>query len=402
MSRVEDNLERYKKIILDCIDAKSHEFLAISHEIHSNPELGNKEFFASSLLVKNLESSGFLVDKNIEGYETAFIAKLKSQKPGPILGFLAEYDALPNLGHACGHNIIGTMSIAAAISLSSVINNLGGEIWVFGTPAEEGGENGAAKTTFVKNKLFDNVDACLMLHPHNCTTLTGTTLAVDALDFEFFGKAAHAAGCPEKGINALDGIIQLYNSINALRQHLTTDVKIHGIITHGGDAPNIIPEYAKARFFVRAATSSTCSEVTKKVKKIAEGSAMATGTSVKITEFQNHLDEMLILQSFDNIFKEIVESLGEKVDTSITHGIGSTDAGNVSQVVPTIHPHIKICNSSIVPHTKEFTDAAKSTFADNSLLAGAKALALTALTLLTDREKLNSIKEEFNFKKHIR
>jgi amidohydrolase len=309
--------------------------------------------------------------------------------------FLAEYDALPEIGHACGHNLIGTISIAAAISLSKVIDEIGGEVVVFGTPAEEGGPNGSAKGSFVKAGLVDRIDAAIMVHPGADTTLTGPSLAVDPLDFEFFGKAAHASAHPEQGINALDGVIQLFNGINALRQHVPKDVRIHGIITDGGDAPNVVPDYAKARFFIRAATRSTLNQITERIKAIAQGAALATGAEVKITAFQNEVDNFIVNQNFDDLFKQEVETLGEKVLSVEKTAIGSTDAGNISQVVPTIHPHIKIGPSDLIGHTVAFREAAKSKQADQALLIAAKAAAFTALKLITDEEAYKRVRREF-------
>lgn len=225
--------------------------------------------------------------------------------------------------------------------------------------------------------------------------VTGDSLSVGPLDFEFIGRSAHAAACPEKGINALDGVIQLFNGINALRQHLTKDVSIHGIITHGGDAPNIVPEYAKARFFIRAATRKGCDEVTNKVKNIARGAALATGSTVNVIAFQNQVDNMLKNRPFDDVFVENLKSLGFDADTKKESGIGSSDVGNISHVVPTIQPTIKIGPDTLIGHTSEFCDAAISKQGDHALIIGAKALALTGLSLLTDDAKLKIITDEF-------
>ena len=384
--------------IKENIDQNKELYISTSHKIHANPEIGNEEFFASSLLTEILENEGFSVTKAVAGHETSFIARKKSNKPGPSIAFLAEYDALPGLGHACGHNIIGTMSTAAAIALSKVLDEVGGEAVVLGTPAEEGGPNGSAKGSFVKHGLLEGIDAAMMIHPNGKTSLTAPSLAVDPLDFEFFGKSAHAAASPHEGINALDAVIQLFNGINALRQHVTDDVRIHGIITHGGDAPNIVPEYAKARFFIRAATRNRLNEVTKRVKAIAEGAALTTGAKVKITAFQNEVDNLLLNDRFNNIYREVIEELGENVHLQ-KEGIGSTDAGNISQVVPTIHPYIKIGPDHLVAHTDEFREAAASERGDYALITGAKALALTALRLIVEPDTLEEIKEEFKQRK---
>ena len=391
MTRVAVNI---KETVLNNIDENKELYLTTSHQIHEKPEIGNEEFFASSLLTKILEEAGFEVEKAVAGHETAFTARKKSFKSGPSIAFLAEYDALPGLGHACGHNIIGTTSVAAAIAISKVIDECGGEVVVFGTPAEEGGPNGSAKGSFVKHGLLEGIDAALMIHPANETRVTTPSLAVDPLEFEYIGKPAHAASHPEEGINALDAVIQLFHGINALRQHLKDEVRIHGIITHGGDAPNIIPEYAKARFYIRAATRAYLNEVTAKVKNVAEGAALATGAKLNIIAYQNEVDNLLINHSLNEVFKDVIEELGEVVDNN-NEGIGSTDAGNISQVVPTIHPYIKIGPNNLVGHTVEFREAARSEQGDKALITGAKGLALTALRLLTEEGVLAAIKEEF-------
>lgn len=385
--------------ILSKIDELSSTFISISHQIHENPEIGNQEYFASAALTNLLKENGFSIEKGVAGHETAFIARKGSSREGAVIGYLAEYDALPGLGHACGHNIIGTSSCAAAIALSSIIEEIGGEVVVFGTPAEEGGPNGSAKGSFVKEGLIERVDACLMVHPYNRTTKTGSTLAVDPLDFEFKGKSAHAAASPEDGINALDGVIQLFNGINALRQHVTEDVRIHGIITHGGDAPNIVPDYAKARFYIRAKTRKACNKVTKKVKAVANGAAIATGTELNIIKIQNEVDDFKLNRRFDRVFQEAIESIGEFFDDKERKGLGSTDAGNVSQVVPTIHPYIKIGPESLVVHTNEFREAAVSEEGDRALLIGAKALALTGYKLIEEDDVLKEIQREFRLGK---
>jgi amidohydrolase len=396
------NQETLRNKILAVIEEKGGKYIEVSHRIHENPEIGNEEVFASDLLTETLKGEGFTVEKSVAGHSTAFIARKKSKKSGPALGFLAEYDALPGIGHACGHNIIGATSAAAAVALSSVIEETGGEILVLGTPAEEGGPNGSAKGSFVKHGLLKGIDACLIAHPSNQNSLTGNSLAVDPLDFEYIGKPAHAAGCPEAGINALDAVIQLFNGINALRQHLTSDIRIHGIITHGGDAPNIVPEYAKARFFIRAATREELNVVTEKVKNIARGAALATGASLNVIAFQNSVDNLLVNNKFNEIFKESLESIGASISApNSKRGMGSTDVGNVSHVVPTIHPNIKIGADNLVGHTAEFCEAAKSKEGDEGLLLGAKALALTGLALLIDEEKLKGIWEEFEAAKKV-
>lgn len=235
-----------KNQIDQIIEAKASIYQNIAAQIHEKPEVSNYEFFASKTLADQLASEGFLVKLDVAGHRTGFDARYRSAKPGPTIVFYAEYDALPGIGHACGHNLFGATSALAAVGLQAVIDQVGGEIRVYGTPGEEGGENGSAKGSFVRNGFFRDVDVALGAHPGYQHGPTRASLANDPVDVEFFGKASHAASAPEKGINALDAIIQVYNASNALRQHLTDDVRIHGVITNGGQAANVVPDYASA------------------------------------------------------------------------------------------------------------------------------------------------------------
>lgn len=382
--------------IIDFIDLNREKFIEVSQQIHKNPEVGNKEYFACELLTNTLKEYGFEVEKNIAGHPTGFIARKKSPFGAyPKISFLAEYDALPNLGHACGHNIIGSISIAGAIALGETLKNTPGEVIVFGCPAEEGGENGSAKGSFVRENLFKDIDVAMIIHPGTENLTTGKSLAVNPLDFEFFGTPAHASGCPEKGKNALDALLHFFNGIATLRQHLTPDIKIHGIITHGGDAPNIIPSYTKARFYIRAATKEGCDEVTEKVVAIAKGAATMTGCKEKVSSFQNRVDNVIPTPIFDDFYVDVMKRLGVEVSKEHKKGIGSTDVGNVSQVIPTIQPSIKICNSDVAGHSLEFAEAAKSSCGNEAVILGGKALAILGYELLTSPEKLNLIKSQF-------
>ncbi|MFD1204932.1 M20 family metallopeptidase [Sporosarcina contaminans] len=368
-------------------------FIETSLSIHAKPEIGNEEYFACEQLTTLLRDEGFEVETNVAGHETAFYAQFSSSKPGPTIAYLAEYDALPGIGHACGHNIIGTTSVAAAIALSKELESIGGKVVVLGTPAEEGGPNGSAKGSFVRHGYLKDVDVALMAHPSGKTGVTSNSLAVDPLDFHFYGKPAHASGAPEHGINALDAVILLFNGINALRQQLPQDVRVHGIITHGGEAPNIIPEYASARFFIRASTWKRTEEIAAKIRNIAEGAALSTGATVKIERFQNEVKDFVITDALDDAVKRHLESLGETVHTEKRKGLGSTDAGNISYEVPTAHPYIKIGDDDLIGHTVPFREAAKSDRGMEALLIGAIALAKTGLDLLTDTALLSKVIE---------
>lgn len=379
--------------ISQSIDLNRGVYIETSQAIHAKPEIGNEEFFASATLVKLLEDAGFTVEIGVAGHETAFYASKESTLPGPAIAYLAEYDALPGIGHACGHNIIGTTSVAAAIALSETFSSTGGRVVVLGTPAEEGGPNGSAKGSFVKHGFLEEIDAALMIHPSGKTAVTGPSLAVDPLEFHFYGKPAHAAGSPEEGINALDAVLQLFNSINALRQQLPSDARVHGIITHGGDAPNIIPEYAAARFYIRGESWKKTSDTAAKIRAIAEGAALATGTTVKIIRFQNEVQDLVLTPVLDEVVRGELEALGEDVAVSRAKGLGSTDAGNISYAVPTAHPYIKIGPDDLVGHTAEFREASKSEAGNEALTKGAKALANTGYRLLTEPALLAKVKE---------
>ncbi|MGL5023030.1 M20 family metallopeptidase [Cetobacterium sp.] len=385
-----------EKKIIDFLDSNRDIFIDLSQKIHQNPEIGNEEYFAADLLTKFLEEKGFDIERNIAGHETGFIAR-KQSKNGeyPKIAFLAEYDALPNLGHACGHNIIGAISVAGAVGLGELLDNISGEVIVYGCPSEEGGENGSSKGSFVRENLFEGVDVAMIIHPGSEHSITKKSLAVNPLDFEFFGQSSHAAGSPENGKNALDALLHFFNGIATLRQHVKSDVKIHGIITHGGDAPNIIPDYTKARFYIRSSTKEGCDEVTEKVEAIAHGAALMTGCRAKVSSFQNRVDNLIPTRYFDELYVEAMKKLGVEVSIDSKKGMGSTDVGNVSQIIPTIHPNIKICDYSVFGHTHEFAKAAGSIKGDEAVILGGKALALLGLDLILNKEKLENIKEDF-------
>jgi amidohydrolase len=377
------------------VEKRKEQYIKIAKDIFNHPETCNNEYFASELLSNTLKNEGFEVQNNIAGHATGFLAKKKGIKKGPIIAFLAEYDALENLGHACGHHLIGSISVLAAVALSKKIDDLCGEIWVFGTPGEEGGNNGSAKESYVRDGYFKNVDVAMMVHPSTKHTLTPKSLALDPINIEFFGKASHAGSAPEKGVNALDALILTYNGINALRQHVTNDVKIHGIITNGGSAPNIVPDYASAKFYVRASTREGVDLVTKKIRNIVEGAALATGSTFKIQRYQNKVDNLIPNEKLDKVYQRNLESIGEVL--SVDPSFGSTDAGNVSHVVPTLHACLKSMEINAPGHTIEFKNACTLDFAMDSIVIGAKALSLTALELFNNQQLVEEIKQN-----HIR
>ena len=367
----------------------------IALDIHDHPEVSNYEFYACERLSEQLRAEGFEVKTDVAGHRTGFTAAYKSGKAGPVLVFLAEYDALAGLGHGCGHNLFGATSALAASALKQVIDEVGGEIRVYGTPGEEGGENGSAKGSFVREGFFTDVDAALCVHPGDKHETSSKNIACAPVDIEFWGKSSHAAAAPEQGINALDALILTYNGINALRQHVTPDVRIHGIITHGGDAPNTVPEYAAAKFYFRAATVPKLEALYQRIERIVEGAALMTGARGRLRPYQNRVDNMVPTPSFDAVYGRELALLGETLllpDDSC--GIGSSDVGNVSQVVPTIQPTICITDGPTPWHTEASKAAARSEKGLASISLGAKALALTALDLIEDPALLQAIKAE--------
>ncbi|MEI2367755.1 M20 family metallopeptidase [Niallia circulans] len=383
-----------KQIILDTINENEAKFKDISIYIGENPELGHEEFKACEILTDTLKQHDFNVEIGICDLPTAFKATFDSGKAGPVIGFMAEYDALPELGHACGHNLIGTMGIAAGISLSKVLSETGGKVIVYGTPAEE---TKGGKVTMAEAGIFEELDVAMMVHPLDSYMKSGDSLAMDAIQFEFFGKAAHAAASPHLGINALDAVLQTFNSINALRQHIKSDARIHGVITEGGKAANIVPDYAVAQFYVRAGKREEVNKLVEKVKQCAEGAALQTGATVKSSFYEFSYDDMITNQTLSDLFTKQLVDLGVEPSEiqEQRDGSGSLDMGNVSQVVPSIHPYVKICNEAYACHTHEFREAAMSDQGRDAMILGAKSMALTGLEILTNKELLAEIKAEF-------
>lgn len=364
----------------------------ISDYIYHNPEVGDKEFKAVEKLTSFLKENDFNVEIGVANRDTSFRAEFDSKIDGPTVAFMCEYDALPGIGHGCCHNMIGTMSAGAAVSLSKILNEIGGKIVVFGTCAEE--TNGA-KVDMAEQGLFKDIDVAMMVHPNNITCESGSSLAMEALQFEFFGKSSHAAAAPEEGINALDAVILTFNGINALRQHVTEDVRIHGIIKEGGIAANIVPAKATAQFYVRAKKKKNLKQLVEKVKNIAKGASLMTGARVEISNYETSFDDMNTNKTLSKAFNKNLELLGI---TDIHAGedlSGSMDMGNVSYEVPSIHPMIGLGNTNLVLHTTEAANFTITDPAHEALLIGAASLAYTGYDVITNKDLLSEIKQEF-------
>ncbi|MCG8336747.1 MAG: M20 family metallopeptidase [Proteobacteria bacterium] len=389
-------LDNIRKELISKSDQLESVFWESAMFLHDNPEISTQEFKACRHLSDVLGKYGFQVEKGVAGMETAFIGKKQlGESIRPTIAFMAEYDALPELGHACGHNLIGAAAIGAAITLAS-INSLEGQVVVLGTPAEE---TVGGKIPFVKQGFFNSIDAALMAHPGEKTLIKEKNRACIFVEVEFKGRPSHAAGKPFKGLNALDAVVSLFTNVGLLRQQLPDDVRIHGIITHGGVATNVIPEYTRAEFLVRSTTIKDTLDTLEKFKNCIKASAMATGTTETIkVDMENMFEPIKSNSTLISLFKKHTKHLGGVVHEWNPEQIGgSSDIGNVSQVVPAIHPHFGIVaeEKSLISHTQEFAEAAKSDQARKALSNVIKSLAMCGADLMTDPEILNAVKSEF-------
>lgn len=381
-------IDNVKKLIDDIKD----ELIGLSEYILNNPELGYEEVKASRAHVNLLRKYGFNVQEEYMGMGTAFRAEFSSLKPGPTIAYLAEYDALPEIGHGCGHNLLGTTSTGAGIVLSKLLSQMGGKVVVFGTPAEE---TSGAKVYMADNGAFDDIDIAMLAHPADKHYKSGSSLALEAIQFTFKGKSAHAASSPEKGINALDAAINTFNNINALRQQVKSDARIHGIIVEGGKAANVIPDLAIVQFYVRASAKKYLNELSEKVKNCARGAALAAGAELNIENYEASYDNLITNQTLSELYCKRLKDMGVQKIHESKDSYGSLDMGNVSHVCPTIHPYFGISDKEIVAHTREFAMSTRTTLAYEEMYKTIGALVLTAVDVIKDRDLLDSIWEEF-------
>ena len=359
--------------------------------IHDHPEIGYQERFAAATLADYLDRQGLPVTRNAGGVETAFVSETK-HTGGPTVAICAEYDALPGIGHGCGHNLIATSGVGAYLGVASVASELKGAVRLIGTPAEEGG---AGKVKLHAAGIFDGVDAAMMFHPADADVLDPLMVSLRVLDLEFRGKAAHAAASPYAGTNALDALMLGWSAMSALRQLVRSDSRIHGIITDGGQASNIIPERAAARIVVRAAEPSYLGELRRRVLACFAGAATATGCELHY-EWGEAMDMVTTNQPMAAAFSENARSLGRELgprrpgETS-----GSTDMGNISTLIPSIHPFLSVSPDRVPWHSREFAAAARTPRALETMHVAAKALAFTAIDLLGRPALLKEVKAAF-------
>jgi len=385
------NIEKLKASVTGEIDAQCHQLSELSLKIHANPELGFHEVKATAWLTRYLEESGFSIERGICELPTAFRASYGQGKP--TIAILAEYDALPGLGHACGHNLIGTCAVGAAVASKLAINQFGGSILVIGTPAEEGG---GGKIIMADRGVFNNVDMAMMVHPGGDNTATTRALALQSLEVEFFGKAAHAAAQPEEGINALEAMLNSFAAINSLRQHIKSTARIHGIITDGGQAANIVPVHSAANFIVRAEDNTYLDELKQKVLNCFIGAATVSGARLEYKWAEVRFAPMRNNLTLARLFRQNMQSLGRRMQLfNPNSAFGSTDMGNVSQLVPGIHPVIAIALKDVLAHSPQFAQAAASEAGIRGLVDAAKALAMTVVDLVANPEIVAKVKKEF-------
>ncbi len=384
-------IEKLKISVIGGIDAQRNQLSELSLKIHASPELGFHEVKAAAWLTRYLEENGFSIERGICELPTAFRASYGQGKPA--IAILAEYDALPGLGHACGHNIIATCAVGAAVASKLAIDQFGGSILVIGTPAEEihGG-----KVMMADRGVFNNVDMAMMVHPGIHNTATTRALACQNLEVEFFGKAAHAAARPEAGINALEAMLQSFAAINSLRQHIKSTARIHGIITDGGKAANVVPAHSAANFIVRAEDDAYLDELKQRVLNCFSGAATASGARLEYKWGEMRYAPMRNSLALARLFRQNIQSLGCRMQLfNPDSAFGSTDMGNVSQVVPSIHPVVSIASKDVLGHSPQFAEAAASEAGMRGLVDAAKALAMTVVDLVANSSMADKVKKEF-------
>ena len=378
------DVSQLKAQVCEAVDGMREELLRVSHAIHARPELAFEEHEAAALLVDVLKRSGLAVTAGAYGLETAFEAELGEGLA--CVALLAEYDALPEIGHVCGHNLIATAGVGAGLALASLGARLPGRVRILGTPAEE---RGGGKELMVREGALDGVDAALMIHPASVNLVNMPCMCLAEVEAVYQGRAAHAAAMPERGVNALDGLVHAYQALAALRQHIRSSERIHGIITDGGQAPNVVPERAAGQFYVRAANQEALAALKERVEGCFRAGALATGAELTLRWGEVDYLDIRFNAALAERFQVNAEALGreflpmEELPPSMA---GSTDMGNVSQRVPSIHPMLACAPLHCTIHNAEFEKYAGSEQGDAAALDGAKALAMTALDFLCDAD----------------
>jgi amidohydrolase len=389
------DLASVKERLGEEIDRRAEMLVDASHQIHAHPELCYEERFAHDLLTGLLEAEKIDVERHAFDLETAFIARAGTA--GPTIAVLCEYDALPGIGHACGHNIIGSAGLGAGVAAAVLAEEVGGRVVILGTPAEEGG---GGKELLAQRGAFEGVDAAMMVHPAGADLARMDVIAIHQMKVKYHGQAAHAAAFPHKGRNALDAAVLGYMNVAALRQHIKPNERIHGIISNGGDKPNIVPQFAAAEWYVRSPTLKSLERLKPRFVACLEAGAQAAACEMEIEWQDPAYADMVDNRTMLELYTANAATTGRTlIDpnsvANAEHVVGSTDMGNVSYVVPSIHPMIKVAPPHLSIHTPEFTEYTASADGDAAVIDGAKAMAMTVADLWLQPEVLARAKEEF-------
>lgn len=386
-------VEDLKKSVCRDIDARTSDLVSISHQLHERPETNFEEHFAHQILTDYISDSKISVKRGAFDLDTAFDVRIKGGS-GPTVAVLSEYDALPGIGHACGHNIIATAGLGAGMALAAVVEQCGGNLVFMGTPAEEGG---GGKIEMARKGAFNGVDAAMMIHPADADLARMNAIAIQNLFVKFHGLAAHAAVSPHKGKNALDAAVLGYMNIAALRQHILPTERIHGIFTNSGDKPNIVPRETEMDWYVRSPTIETLQPLKERVAHCLEGGAMAAGCTVsfdwKKNTFADLVDNLPLLDSYIRNAAQFGRMMTSEYLAGT--GGGSTDMGNISYLVPSIHPMVQVAPSGVSLHSAAFADYTKGEEASKAIVDGAKIMAMTAIDMWTSNSLQQEVKAAF-------
>ncbi|MEZ5142738.1 MAG: M20 family metallopeptidase [Acidimicrobiales bacterium] len=386
------DLEAVKARLCEEVDRRSDLLVAASHQIHEHPELGYEERYAHDLLTDLLDDEGLEPERSALGVPTAFRAATGST--GPVVAVCCEYDALPGIGHACGHNVIAAAGLGAGLAAAALAEEVGGRIVILGTPAEEGG---GGKVALLDRGAFDGVDAAMMVHPAGADLRSMAAIAVQQLWVRYEGAAAHAAAAPHKGRNALDAAVLGYVNVAALRQHIRSDERVHGIFTEAGDKPNIVPSRTAAQWYVRAGTLARLQPLKERVLACLQAGADAAGCTMSFEWKDPAYADLRDNEPMLDAYVANAARLGRDVVAPPPGAavVGSTDMGNVSYAVPSIHPMIAVAPANLSIHTPEFADHARGEGGDRAVLDGAKAMAMTIADLWLDADVLAATRAAF-------
>ena len=387
-----EEVDEIKQLVCDEVDRVADTLISASHAIHENPELNFEEHFAHEVLTGILEDEGLKPTRGAYDLETAFEASVGDK--GSTIAVLCEYDALPDIGHACGHNIIATAGLGAGLAAATVAERMGGALRILGTPAEEGG---GGKVFMADRGAFNDVDAAMMVHPASGDLVRMNTIAIQRLHVAYQGKAAHAAAAPHRGHNALDAAVLGYQNVAALRQHIKPDERIHGIFIESGAKPNIVPERSSMEWYVRSKNAKSLEPLKKRVLNCLEAGGHATSCSMSHDWIDPYYADMVDNETICTLYSANASNIGRTLlepDAELKV-VGSTDMGNVSYLVPSIHPMIAVAPYGTPIHTPEFATHAKSESGDKAVIDGAKIMAMTIVDLWANKTTMDAAQNEF-------